>query len=278
MSAIEDSGNPVLIPKNDHEDATLISTSSPMVADFQAENTQNTIRDRVARFSATGTQNMAWLLPAARTCDSLMIFRHTAHGGDIQLDLYSDSGATALVWSSGPIPAIWYSDSDEYVWSTGSNDPFVSASPFRLYFDPVTFLSYRVTFSGTPTYFSYWQLSTLFLGRAYQFSQSAGFGFSMGVGDIADKNRSLGGSNRSNVSGTWRTALLDLLTMRLDERSTWLKVKEFCGTGRAFAWSLIPGDGTDLERDNMGLWKFTVLDPLVFNERHHAQRMQLEEC
>lgn len=269
-SVIETLGNPILVPKNDHEDATLTSVSS-VVADFPAEDTQNTIRDRVYRSAnSPGTVTMTWSLPSSRTIDSFFLFRHTLSGASVRLQAGS--------YDSGTVSADWWTDTDEYTWSAGV-DPLISTYPFRLYFDPVTVSSYTITLSGTPTYASYYEISTIVLGHAYQYSQpSVGNGYALSVQDISEKNRSLGGSSRSNVGESWRVAVLELMALQDWERSAWLKFKRYLGTGRAFVWSLYPGQGGDVERDNMGLWKFAQIDPLSWEARHLTQRLQLEEC
>lgn len=267
--SVELSGNPILVPKNDHEDATLVSVSS-VVEDFPAEDTQNTTRDRVYRSAGLGTVTMEWSLPTPRTVDSFFLFRHTLAGASVRLQ--------AGTFDSGTLPANWWTDTDEYEWSTGV-DPLISLYPYRCYFDPVTISSYTITFSGTPTDYGYFQVSTIVLGLAYQYSQpSVAGGYALSVQDITEKSRSLGGSSRSNLGATWRIAVLELLALQEWERSAWLKFKRYLGTGRAFVWSLYPGQGGDIERDNMGLWKFAQIDPLTWEARHQQQRLQLEEC
>lgn len=278
MSTIEDSGYPILVPKNDHEDATLLSISAAPVTDFPAEDTQNTIRDRVWRNADASAVDMTWVLPETRTADSFFLIRHTAAGGNIEVEFFSDAGASSSVFTTGSLPATWYTDNDPYTFSTGTNDPLAHTYPYRTYFDAIDYRSYKISFSGTPSFFSYWQVSTIFLGKAFQFAQSAGYGLPMGVQDIVDKNRSMGASLRTNVSETWQTAVIDFLRIMDFERGTVTKFKRLLGTGRAFMFSLYPGDGDDRERDNMGMWKFAALDPLVRDVALYTQRLQLEEC
>lgn len=264
-----------IVPYNDHDDATL-TASATEASGFAVEETQNDLRDHVYRSVGTSSVSITGVLSASRTASAFFLFRHTAHGGNVRLQLYSDAGATAQVYDSTALPAVWYTDSDPYVWSTGTNDPFKSESPYRLFFAATEYRSYKITFGGTPTA-SYWQVSRIVLGKYLELARQPKFGLSQDRADLTDRNRSMGGSLRTNFGASWRTLTADLGKVNDNERATWDKIKRQVGTGRSFAISVYPGDGTDLERDYTMLVKFATLDPLVRDMRLYTQRLQLEE-
>lgn len=265
-----------VVPYNDHDDATLTASAAP-VTGYPEEDTQNDIRSRVYRSSGTSTVSITGVVTANRVANCFFLFRHTLAGANVRLQLYSDAGASAQVYDSTTLPAVWYTDSDAYTWSTGSNDPLVSEAPFRHYFTDTTYRSYKITFSGTPTYYSYFQVSRIVLGKYIEFARQPRFGLPLGFADNTDKTRSLGGSLRSNIGATWGTMTLDLGRVEDAERPFWVKMKRRNGTGRSWVLSLYPGNGTDLERDYTMLCKFVALDPIIRDMAVYTQRLQIEE-
>lgn len=271
-----------VVPLNFHDAATL-STSLAPVTDFPAEDTQNSIRSKGWRSPDLTTQYIAGTLDADRTATHFSLFRHTCAGANVRLQLYSDAAWTTQVYDSTTVAVRNVTATDPYDWGVdplgiGQNDPFVTEAPFWLWFAATTFRSYKVTFSGTPLASAYFQVSRIWLGRYFELARQPIFGASIGPVDQTDRNRSIGGSLRTNLGAVWRTMTLDLSGVNEDERATWGKLGRYLGTGRDFVLSLYPGDGTEKERDHTLNVKFLALDPILRNTAVYSKRLQLEEC
>lgn len=271
-----------VVPLNFHDSGTL-STSVAPVTDFPAEDTQNSIRSKGWRSPNLTTQYIAGTLDSDRTATHFSLFRHTCAGADVRLQLYSDAAWTTQVYDSGTVAVKNVAATDPYDWGVdpfgvGQNDPFVLEAPFWLWFTATTFRSYRITFSGTPLDSTYFQVSRIWLGKHFELARQPVFGASIGPADQTVRNRSIGGSLRTDISASWRVMVLDLSGVNEDERATWGKIARQLGAGRDFVLSLYPEDGTEKERDHTLNVKFSALDPILRNSAVYSKRLQLEEC
>lgn len=276
MSSPDTSGYTRIVPYNDHDDAVLTPSATAAVG-FPATDTQNDIRSRVWRTTSTSSQSVTGVLSATRTANHFSMWRMRAQGASVRLQLYSDAGASAQVYDSTALAVNCFSDSDPYTWSTGTNNPFLEYAPFVHWFANTNYRSYKVTWSGTPTNWSYFQVSRIVLGKYFEFTHQPKFGMSLGLDDLTDRNRSMGGSLRTNIGESWRTLQLDWGWLEDTERATILKIKRQLGKGRSLVVSIYPGNGTDLERDHMMLCKFVSLDPIIRDINVYTTRMQFEE-
>lgn len=274
-----------IVPRNFHDEATLVTSIAP-VTGYSILNTQNGIRSRVWR-SPDGTDQFvggSFDDGLDRTISHFSFFRHRCHGGQVRLELFSDSAYSSQVFDSGPLDIINITPTDDNDWGIdpyglGSNDPFLTESPYWLWLDPVPCLSYRVSYSDVNTVFGYdyWQVSRFFVGNYFEVGINPDYGATLGFIDQTDRNRSRGGSLRTNSGPAWRTMQMDFTTLAETDRAAWLDIMRYCGTGKDFVLSLFPEDGTRLERDNIVNAKFSSLDPIVRQSGYLTKRIQIEE-
>lgn len=298
--------NTRFVLRNFHDEATL-STEFPVAPGFPVANTQNRVRTRVWRSTDTTEQFVAGTFADGfpRRASYLGLFRHRIHAGAVKLDLYSNDDYTGLAYSSGfvdTVPSASYLSlpTDGFDWGVDEfssalgfppdsfkRDPFVLQSPYWHWFDEVEFLSYKITFGAGSylPYYSYWQVSRIVLGLAVRlgFNTSRGnpaFGFQLGMADLTSRNRSRGGSLRSNRGPIWRTSVFDFNAILEEERAGWLDLMQYVGTGRDFVVSIFPEHAavaTRIERDHMILAQLIALDPLGRQAKVLTKRMQIEE-
>jgi len=264
-----------IVPYNDHDDATLTTSAAPATG-YAVTETQNSTRGRTWRTTSNAGQSISGTLAASRTVSSFFMFLHTAHGGNVRLQLYSDAAWVTQVYDSTAVAAIPYTTDEAYVWSKGSADPFKTESPYWLYFTAIACQSYIITFSATPTA-TYWSASRLFLGKYFEAAVNPDYGLQLGYADITDRNRTQGGSLRTNVGAIWRTLSMDLNGINENERGTWMQIMRQAGTGRDVVASAFPGDGTSRERDHTINGKLVSLDALGRQVSRLTKRVQLEE-
>lgn len=277
-----------IVPRNFHCDATI--TASNEVSGFPVENTKNDIRTRVWR-TADGTNatvDGTFGDNVARTPSFFGMFLHRCHGGKIRLQGYSDLAWSAGVYDSGALDIINVTPTDGMDWgfnvfpgySAGAIDPFIEFQPYWLWFSPSTaWKSYRITLSNHSSTFgrAEWQVSAFFLGRHVEMLRQPDFGQSLGRADITDRNRSRGGSLRTNVGASFRTMEMNLGAMAEAERAQWLDIINWTGTGKALVLSLFPLDGTRKERDHLLMCKFTALNAIGREVHRLTHRIQVEE-
>lgn len=262
---------------NDHDDAVL-TPSAAEASGFPVTDTQNDIRSRVWRTTSTSSQSVTGVLSATRSANHFSAWRLRAAGASLRIQLYSDAGASVQVYDSTALAInSCFTVSDPFTWSTGTNDPFLEQSPFRHWFPTTSYRSYKITWSGTPTNWGYFQASRFVLGKYFELARQPKFGMSLGAADLTDRNRSMGGSLRTNVGESWRTMKLDLGGVNANERATLQKFRHYVGTGRSFVVSIYPEDNTELERDHMLLGKFSSLDPAIRDIAIYTTTMQIEE-
>lgn len=264
--------NARFVPKNDHDYATLSSSGGGGLATGTTlENTQNTTRGKVLRTASNASFTLTGTAPGTRTASHFSMHRHLCHAGAFRLQLLGGSG-----YDSGTISAKTYTTSDPYTWSDGTNDPFLTESATWLWFPETTYTSYQLTLSGTPSQ-SYWQISRIWLGRYFEMGLNVDEGYSLGWADQSDRNRSRGGSLRTNRSEMWRVMNFDFSNVAWDEASTFQQFERNVGTGVEFLTSIFPGDGTSLERDNFMPGKFPSLSPLARYVTWLTKKIQIEE-
>lgn len=282
------SANLRIVPRNFHDEATV--TASEAASGFPAANTQNTARDQAWRSSTTGTVTIDGTFSRARTVSFFGMFRHRNHGGSIRVELFSDAAWTTLatggdtgtvainkiVGGAGDTAYQWGDDP----YGIGQYDPLIAESPYWYWFSPVAVQSYRVTLSAHSTTFwsgAYWQISRLWLGNHFEPAVNPDFGSALGWMDNTDRNRTRGGSLRTNLGARWRTAKMDLQSLNEDESPVWLDIMAWAETGKDVVASLFPLDGTRRERDNIFMAKFSALDTIGRQVNRLTKTLQLEE-
>lgn len=281
-----------IIPRNFHYEATL-STELPSADGCSIVNTQNRKRSRVWRAddsSAAGggdDQYIAGVFDDAieREPNFFGFFRHRCHGGKVRLQLYSDAGLSVEVYDSGAVDVITAINTSGFNWGidpygVGPYDPFITASPFYLWFTPTACLSYRVSFSDFSTAFGAeaWEVSTFWLGRYFSPVRQPGFGASFGWIDLTESDRSRGGTLYSNVGAKAKTLRLDMQHINEDERAAWVDIVEQCGLGRDVVISQYSEEGTRRERDHVLHGTFSALDPIGRNVRTLSKTLQFQEA
>jgi hypothetical protein len=275
-----------ITPRNFHDEATLSVQIAPPTG-FSITNTQNTQRGRVWR-SVDGT-NQYWsgtyddALP--RTASAFSLFRHRCRGGNVRLQLYSDAAWTTQVYDSTALPVSNISITEGLDWGInpygeGNIDPFATEAPYWLYFNETQHLSYRVTFSSNvSTYgYAYWQICRVYLGLHYELPYTALYDFPINYVDRTDRNRSRGGSLRTNTGQDWKTMTLEIKRVPAADGPGWLDIMHYLKTGKDFVLDLYPGEDTRRRRDHFIDCKFSQLDPLLrFHPEYLSKRIQIEE-
>lgn len=276
-----------IAPRNFHDEATV--TVSAEVTGFEAVNTQNDIRTRVWRTPSGADATVDGTFPdaLARTVSVFGMFLHRCHGGDIRLRLYSDAAWTTQVYDSTALDVINVVPTDGMDWgvnafpaySAGDIDPFIEYAPYWLWLPSVACKSYRITLTNHSSDFgrAEWQVSRFFLGYHLEMLRQPEFGVQLGRIDLTDRNRSRGGSLRTNLGSSFRTMEMNLGAMEEDERAAWLDIMQYTGTARAFLLSLFPELGTRMERDHTMLCKFTALNAIGREVHRLTHRIQIEE-
>ncbi len=263
-----------IVPLNHHDAATLTNSIAPATG-FLVTNTQNSTRSLVWKSPDGTAQNIKGTLAASRSATFFGMFLHSAAGGSVRLQLFSDAAWVTQVYDSTALAASNITSTDVYDWGNSSNDQFRSSGPYWLWFAATTFQSYTISFSGTPTA-GYWQASRIWLGKAFEVGVNPDYGATLGFATLTDRNRSRGGSLRTNVGPTWRVMQMDLNALVEAERGTMVDIFQYLGTGRDFVLSLFPADGTRLERDNMVNAKFSALDAIGRQVNRLTNRLQVE--
>lgn len=274
-----------IVPRNFHDESVVEAEIAPVLG-YPLEYTQNATRGRVWRSETRTDQYVSGYFEDGldRTSSFFGIFRHRCHGGQVRLQLYSDVGYASEVFDSGFLDVVNVVSSEGFDWGVdpygiGSNDPFVIEAPYWLWFEPVTFLSYRISFTEVELNygFDYWQVSRFFLGNYFEVGINPDYGATLGFATITDRNRSRGGSLRTNVGNSWRTMKFDFNTVDEIDRASWLDIMKYCGTGRDLVVSLFPEDGTRIERDHLVNAKFSSIDPIVRQPNYLTKQIQIEE-
>lgn len=279
-----------VVPRNFHDEATL-TVSSPEASGFPIANTQNCIRTKVYRSVTAGDITISGtfgLGSYARTPAFFGMFLHQCHGGQIRLQLYSDYNWVTQVYDSTVLNVINVMPTDGMDWGAdpfgnGPNDPFFELAPHWQWLvngsPGLACRSYKITLSSLAFTYgrSVWQVSRFFLGPSMELFRQPEFGASLGIIDQTDRNRSRGGSLRTNIGANWRTAELSLGAMEESERAAWLDIFRYCGTGRDFVLSVFPEEGTRIERDYLLNCKFATLNAIGREVNRLTGRLQIEE-
>jgi hypothetical protein len=269
-----------LIPYNDHDDATLTSNVA-LPTGFEAENTQNTRRGEFLRTSDTTTLVVTGVLPESRAANCFFLFRHKLHGASVRLQLFTDAGASAAAsgGDSGPNAALCYTPTDTYTWSpSGAVDLFGSDAAYWFYYGTtVTYRSYKLTVSGSPSAVSYFEIGRIFIGKYLELAKGVAYGFQLGRKDLSRSNRTDGGSRRAHLAESYRYMTGDLVRLVAAERATWMQILQQAGTGRDMVISVLPGDGNSLERDYTMNGCFSNLDAIGHDVSRFTGRIQIEE-
>lgn len=286
------SANLRIIPRNFHYEATL-STELTAATGCSIVNTQNRKRSRVWR-SADGTatdasddQYVAGTFEddLDREVDFFAFFRHRCYGGKVRLQLFSDAAWSSQVYDSTALDVIKVIGTDGANWgidpyNIGDQDPFLTESPYWLFFDPVQCLSYKITFSDHDLTFGvpYWEVGTFWLGRSFAPFRQPAFGADLGFIDLTEVDRSRGGSIYSNVGAQARTLRLALEGIKEEERAAWIDIVRQCGLGRDLAISMFVDEGTRRERDHVMQGVFSSLDPIGRQVNRLTKTLQFQEA
>lgn len=258
------------ITPDDWRDATL-STSITEQTGFEAANTQNPIRGDVYRTADTTTVTITATWSASRTFSSLMIFNHLLHGANVRVQI----GA----YDSGALPALCYTTTgDGYTWSTGTKDPYKAQNPYWIYFDEVSASSAQVSFSGTPSAVSYFQVGRIILGRYKEFARSLRFGATSGRQGTGKSSRTDGGSRRGYGGASWPVIGGDLAGLNPSELAFWADFMNYADPATDFGFSLYPGDGDRKEAIHTLDAFITNRDVLDHEVGHFTGRIQVESA
>lgn len=267
----------IIVPYNDHDDATLSVSIAEASTDYAVENTQNSVRDDVYRSASTSTVSITGVVDETRSASCAYLFNHLLLGANIRFQLFSDAAATSQVYDSGTLSATWWTAGESYTWSLGSNDPYAREAPFRVYLtSPTSYRSYKWTFSGTPTYASYYQVSRIVVGKYMEFDARFDSGAGIGRVSLGDDGRTRGGSNRTNVGDSYATLNFDVIGTPTTKLATWHDIIRR-GPGYDVVTSLFPQNGTRLEVITTRCGKLASLDALDNRVLHFTSRMQLKE-
>lgn len=265
-----------IVPKNDWDDATL-TVSDAAVVGFEAENTQNTIRDKTWRTTSNAAQSITAVWPSAITLSHFSMHRHLNNAGTFRWQLYSDAGATVQIHDSTALSATTYTRSEPYAWSDGDDDPFLSRAPSWYWHSEIANVrAARLTFSGTPAQ-AYWQASRIWCGRYMQLDRSPARGIEFGQFDNTDRERTQGGSLRTNAGESWRQFTFDLKAIKESEFATWVDIREYAGTSKDVVVSVFPGDGTRKEALYMMAGRMMSLNAIGRPTHLMTMRVQMEE-
>jgi hypothetical protein len=270
-----------IVPLN-HWDFATLSTSAAPATGFPITNTQNSTRSLVCRTASNAAQTWSatWGASPVRTATFFGIFLHNLGGpgstGTVRAQFYSDAAWSSQIYDTTALVANNITPTDVYDFGVSSNDPFAGSWPYWLWFtETAAFRSVKISFANIPG--TYLQASRIFVGKHLEVLRDPAFGATLGWTDLTDRNRSRGGSLRSNVGPSWRVMQMDLNYVRESERAAWLDVVRYCGTGRDFVWSVFPLDGTRLERDHIVNAKFSSLDAIGRQAKYLTKRLQVEE-
>lgn len=274
-----------LVVRNFHDEATL-TTEIPAADGFEIVNTQNCIRGDVWRSTGPADQSIFGTFADgfARTISSFSFFRHRCSGGNVRFEGFSDPAWTTRVIDSTVLPVIWYTATDGLDWGvnpygTGSTDPFVTLAPFRAWLTPAACLSYKITFSDNVSTYgaAYWQVCRFFIGNHYATPRQPNFGLMLGRADLTDRDRSVGGSLRTNLSESWKTMSMEFNGITEDQRPAWIDIMEYALTGRDIVFSLYSEDFTRLGRDHFINCTMSGLDAINRQVRVLTKKLQIEE-
>ena len=269
------------ITPDDWRDATLTTSITP-AAGFEVTNTQNTIRSSVLKSADTTTMTVSATWPQSRVGSALYLFNHLLHGASVRAQFYSDAGwsTPSIAFSdSGTVPALCYTTTaDRYSNSLGSKDPHLADSPYWLYFAETTYRSAKLTFSGTPSAVSYFQVGRILGGRYFEAAINPSYGMQLGELDTGKSGRTEGGTKRGYPGESWPTLIGDLNGVSEDERTFWRDFMRTTKRSTDFAVSVFPGDGTTLERDHTINGTFSSLDAIGREVSRLTKRFQVEGC
>lgn len=274
-----------IVPRNFHDEATL-TTEFPAAIGFGIEQTQDFVQGHVWRSTSGSDQSIFGTFEDGlpRTISSFSFFRHLCAGGNVRFEGFSDDAWTTRVIDSTVLPVIWWTGTDGMDWGidpygAGSTDPFITRAPYRAWLTPAACLSYKITFSGNVGTFgaAFWQVCRFNVGNYWQPTRPPTFGVGLGMGNLTDRNRSQGGSLRTNNGAAWKTMTMDFIRIAESERAAWLDIMEYAGTGRDMVVSLFSEDGTRLERDYFVDCAMTSLDAINRPVRVLTKKLQIEQ-
>ena len=265
-----------IVPYTHHDDPTVTTSGASVVSGFEATNTQNTLRGRTLRSASTSGFVLKGTLPATRSATSLALFRHTAHGGDVQLELFSDAAWSSSVYDSTALSADCFTPDGTFDFGFPSGFTLARPTPYVHWFEETDFQSYEITFSSTPTA-AYWEVCRVILGKAFEFRVNPDYGATIGWEDNTDSGRTMGGSQRTNNGEKWKTGVLDCNTIEEDERQAVIDIIERMGLANDGLLSLFGEDGTTMEAAYTFNFKFKNLGTLGRQIARLQKRFEIQE-
>lgn len=265
-----------IVPRNDWDDATL-TPSAVAETGFEAENTQNTIRGKTWRTTSNADQSVTAVWDSPITLSHFSMHRHLNHAGSFRWQLYSDTSATTEIHDSTVLSATSHTAGEPYAWSDGDDDPFLSRSPTWYWHTPIANVrAAKLTLSGALAQL-YWQTSRIWCGRYLQLDRSPARGIELGQFDNTDRERTQGGSLRTNAGESWRQFTFDLRAIKETEFATWVDIREYAGTSKDVVVSVFPGDGTRKEALYMMAGRMMNLNAIGRPTHLMTMRVQIEE-
>jgi hypothetical protein len=262
-----------LVIQNDHDEATLATSLAPRGVGYEAERTQNAIRDDEFATTNLSAQTLTGTWAAPKTVNHFSVHQHGLYGATLRFQCGAyDSGVVDV--ADFTVPAIvvaGYTDSD------GSADPYAHESSFWLDFPEQTDDAYTLTFGGTPRDWGWFWLSRIWVGKSQWFEHTAVAGYQWSRETQSKAGRTFGGSRRVNRGESYRRASFDFNAITTDEAAVLEDMQRRCDIGGDLIANLFAGEGSRRERNQVFAGTLAQISPLTLNQSRAAIRFQMEE-
>lgn len=268
--------------RNFIDDSTDIAVSPSAASTLPITNVQSTPRDRVYRSTSNHTVTITGTWGGAgRRPNCFGMFRHNGHGGQVRVQLYSDTALSASIYDSGTVDIFTLVTLGSMDWGIdplglSSTDVLGNRAPYILFFtaSATAALGYKITLTNCSA--AYWEIGRIWLGTYLEFTYNASM-VELAPRENTDSVRARGGSNRSRLGESWREMALEFDYITTTQRPYVLDAVTQAGTGRDLVLSFFPGAGGRDERDYTINGKFASLDSLKWQALQRSISLQLTE-
>jgi hypothetical protein len=273
-----------LVHLNHFDGASMLSATSA-VATLPVDNLRATPRELVWRSTSLSTQvvsgHYAGIIASA---GYFGLHNHLCQGASVRVQLYSDTALTAQVYDSGTLAiATNVVLSNPVTWGLGTvyaqnTDLLYWEQAFNLWFSPVLHQGFKITISGTPGAYGYFQVGRMFLGPYLELAINAA-DVTLAWVDNSTRSRANGGSLRVNAGYRWRRMEVTLASLREADRPAMLDLMAYLGQWRDVVACLFAGNSdARLDRDYTINGRIVGSDPLVMaNVRTRSKKLVIEE-
>lgn len=271
----------VRVTRDFFRDATLVE-SPAMVTTLPSTNSQVTPRDAVARSTTNATQIIQGNWSGnGRQVDSFMLFRHNAHGGNVRLQLYSDSNYVNQVYDSGTVSIFTLTQLGSVTWGYGTplgfgvDDQLGGESPYYLYFTATVCGSFKMTFTGCQA--GYWQFGRIILGKYRALPDDPDRGaVTVGWADNRILARGRAGSSRMRAGERWREVSANMYFFLDADRAIW---RDWMAQiqNEDFVFAMRVGAGGREERDHVFNVQLKQHAPFSWGDASHDSTITLTE-